>query len=187
MRWQEASNALPPRKWKCGHCGVAVGSNLGYEAYDDDGSFVAGRLYVCPSCEQPTYVGGFSQVPPSLSLPDVEGLPPSVEAAYGEIARALSAEAYTACVLMCRKLLMHVGVDQGAGENRSFRYYVDYLFEKGIIPSNAKEWVDRIRERGNEATHELTVFTGGEAEEMAEFTVMLLRIVYEFPYKVRKN
>lgn len=89
---------------------------------------------------------------------------------------------------MCsRKLLMHIAVDKGAPENKPFREYVDFLVERGHVPTDWKEWVDHIREKGNQANHEIVIMERGEAEDLVTFLGMILAPLYEFPAKVRKG
>jgi len=83
--------------------------------------------------------------------------------------------------MACRKILMHMAVDKGADENRSFAHYVDYLSDHGYITPDGKKWVDYIRSRGNDANHEISLMTKPDAERLLLFTDMLLRLVYEFP------
>lgn len=86
-----------------------------------------------------------------------------------------------------RKLLMHVAVDQGAEEGKSFAFYVGYLEENHWIPPNGKEWVDAIRKGGNEANHEIAIAGEPQAKQLLDFVEMLLKFVYEFPSKLRNN
>ena len=62
--------------------------------------------------------------------------------------------------------------------------YVQYLADKGFVPPNGKGWVDHIRKKGNEATHEISHMERGDAEELIAFAEMLLKFIYEFPAKV---
>jgi hypothetical protein len=113
----------------------------------------------------------------------VEGLPDEIRTLYDE-ARITAAGAYTAAVLCCRKILMHVAVSCGAEENQSFLDYVEYLAARGYVPPNGRGWVDHIRLRGNEANHEIRLMVKSDADELISFTEMLLRFVYEFPSRV---
>ena len=92
--------------------------------------------------------------------------------------------AYTASVLCCRKLLMHVAVSEGTDENKSFAYYVRYLAEEGHIPPKATAWVDRTRDKGNNANHEIDLMGREAAERLIKFSEMLMRIMYEYPAEV---
>lgn len=76
---------------------------------------------------------------------------------------------------------MNIGVQQGADEGKSFLYYIDFLAEKGFVPPNGRHWVDHIRKKGNEATHEIALMTASDASELITFSEMLLKFIYEFP------
>ena len=52
---------------------------------------------------------------------------------------------------------MNLAVSQGADQNLKFIEYVDYLACNGFVPPNGRGWVDHIRKKGNEATHEIVV------------------------------
>ncbi len=94
---------------------------------------------------------------------------------------------YTAAVLCCRKLLMHIAVANGAEDSLTFAQYVAHLSAKGFVPPGAKEWVDHIRDKGNEANHEIVIMTKEEAERLISFCEMLLKIIYEFPARTPKK
>jgi hypothetical protein len=75
-------------------------------------------------------------------------------------------------------------VSEGAAENKGFAYYVNYLAEEGHIPPKATTWVDHIRDKGNEANHEIKIMNREDAERLIKFSEMLLRIMYEYPAEV---
>ena len=81
-------------------------------------------------------------------------------------------------------MLMNIAVAQGAGEGLKFIEYVEYLAANGFIPPNGRAWVDHIRRKGNEATHEIALMKKVDAEELIAFVEMLLKFVYEFPARV---
>ena len=99
----------------------------------------------------------------------------------------MSVSSYTASVLCCRKLVMHIAVSKKAGEGKNFAYYIQYLSDNNYVPPGAKEWVDQIREKGNEANHEIVLMQKEDAEELISFIGMLLKIIYEFPSRVKKK
>jgi hypothetical protein len=107
-----------------------------------------------------------------------------LEALYEEARRSCSINAYTGSVLCCRKLLMNIAVSNGAQEGLKFIEYVEYLADKGFVPPNGKTWVDHIRKKGNEATHEIALMDKGAAEDLIAFSEMLLKFIYEFPSRV---
>jgi hypothetical protein len=96
----------------------------------------------------------------------------------------MTIDAYTAAVLLCRKVLMHIGVQLGAPDGKSFAEYIDYLNANGYITPKSKGWVDHIRKKGNDATHKIDIVSQTDARELLTFTEMLLRLVYEFPTKL---
>jgi hypothetical protein len=182
---------MPDRSWEriaplrgktytCGYCGREVGSKEGYttsEGYDS--------IYICPVCGQPSYFGQeMEQVPGVLFGRDVANLPDDIELLYQEARNCMAVSAYTCAVLACRKLLMNVAVSNGASPNQPFIDYVNYLESNNYIPPNARGWVDKIRQRGNEANHEIIPMTEEEAREIISLVEMLLMLIYDFPARV---
>ena len=82
------------------------------------------------------------------------------------------------------KMLMNIAVQQGAAEGMKFIEYVSFLADKGFVPPNGKHWVDHIRKKGNEATHEIAIMSEQDAKDLIAFIEMLLRFIYEFPSMV---
>lgn len=73
---------------------------------------------------------------------------------------------------------------QGAKEGESSLAYVEYLAKAGYVPPNGRAWVDHIRSKGNEATHEIKLMSTSDATELIAFAEMLLKFIYEFPNTV---
>lgn len=180
MKWGQAIT-IESRQYRCGYCGYSVASAQGY--YSDPSNVI----YICPHCGKPTYFTYGEQVPGVAPGNDIDHLPEDVAALYDEARRCVSVSSHTAAVLACRKLLMNIGVAQGAKEGEDFLYYVDHLASTGYVPPNGKAWVDHIRKKGNEATHEIVPMSRGDAEELISFVEMLLKFIYEFPSKVPKT
>jgi hypothetical protein len=78
-------------------------------------------------------------------------------------------------------MLMNIAVSEGADQGLRFIEYVNYLAENGFVPPRGEAWVDYIRTRGNEATHEIALMTQDDAEAVVRFVEMLLRFIYAFP------
>jgi len=149
-------------------------------------SEVGGVLYIrlCNFCGRPTLFEGDRQVPGAKHGQDVDHLPPDIGALYNEARDCMAASCYTAAALVCRKLLMNVAASRGADHNRKFAYYVDYLVNNNLVPSGSRDWIDHIRDKGNEATHEIPSISKEDAEQLMTFVEMLLKLVYEFPKRV---
>lgn len=117
----------------------------------------------------------------------ISNLPEDLERLYEEARQCISVGAYTAAVLVCRKLLMNIAVTEGAPKESTFHSYVEFLANNGIIPAQAKKWVDYIRKRGNEANHEIVIMTRDDAYTLLSFMEVLLRSVYEFPSMIPES
>lgn len=182
MQWSNPSG-IPSHKYVCGFCGYNVASSSGYFTGDRTGGH-QGFIYLCPHCSGPSFVFGPKQTPGVAPGNKIEHLPADIDALYNEARQSISVEAFTSSVLACRKLLMNIAVNHGAKEGASFVAYVEHLANAGFVPPNGRGWVDHIRSKGNEATHEIRLMTREEATELISFAEMLLKFVYEFPSKI---
>lgn len=183
--WNNATN-ISSRSYTCGYCGSPIASEKGWHSNDGKG-----QIYLCHQCTRPTFIDctqADKQSPGVVFGDSVSDIPEeTLEMLYDEARRCTGAGAYTAAVLCCRKLLMHIAVSKGAEEGKTFVHYVDYLAEKHYVPPDAKDWVDHIRQKGNEANHEIAIMPKEEAEELLSFSEMLLKIIFEFPATVKKK
>ena len=118
--------------------------------------------------------------------PDIQGLPSDLGAIYDETRRCMAAKCFTAAELLCRKILMHVAVEKGAGEGESFVHYLSFLESNGHVAPQMRRWLDLIRKHGNQATHEIAAPDAPRAEGTVLFTVELLRLVYEMEFLAKK-
>lgn len=185
--WYGVTN-LTSKSYKCGHCGQAVAPATGYtrRSNEDGSGSIREFIYLCHFCLKPTYFDEQGdQVPGALIGDEVSGVTDSkVSALYKEARLAISFGAYTSAALCMRKILMHIAVANDAKPNQAFTAYVDHLVKVGLVPPTAKAWVDLIRTKGNEATHEIVLVNGGDAKHLLDFISMLLKIMYEFPSRI---
>lgn len=180
MTWNSAFN-LAPKSFTCGFCGRIVASAQGFFTGAAPQTFI----YICPNCDKPTYFPDPQvQVPGVAPGAEVAHLPQDVEKLYREARNAVAIGSFTAAVLSCRKLLMHIAVGQNAQPGQSFIEYVEHLANGGFVPPNGRGWVDHIRTKGNEANHEIRLMSKGDAEELISFAEMLLKFIYEFPQRI---
>ena len=96
----------------------------------------------------------------------------------------LGADAYTAAVLTARKLLMHIAVDLDADPNKQFICYIEYLLENHYVAPRGAQWVNSIRNKGNEVNHEIKLMTKEDALALLDFLENIVRSNYEFPARV---
>lgn len=183
--WSNATN-IGSSRYTCGYCGSPIASEKGWNSNNGKG-----QIFLCHQCTRPTFIDrtqNNKQSPGVVFGNPVSDIPEeTLEMLYDEARRCTGAGAYTAAVLCCRKLLMHIAVSKGADEGKTFVHYVDYLAEKHYVPPDAKDWVDHIRQKGNEANHEIMIMPKEEAEELLSFSEMLLKIIFEFPATVKKK
>lgn len=192
------STRLPSKHYVCGHCGESLASNLGFMGISPQTKQAIGHIYICHFCERPTFIYGYPpdlpeemqrtvQVPGSSFGDAVEHLPPKVGPLYEEIRNCMKVDAHTCAVLACRKLLMHIAVEKGAEEGKSFAEYVTFLHDNHWTPPESEAWVDSIRSKGNEANHKITISPRDDAEQLIDFAAMLLKFIYEYPKKIQSS
>lgn len=178
--WNGASD-VAPRSYVCGYCNHKVGPNKAFFTNSQPQVYA----YICSHCGRPTYFDSDGKQYPGVPIGSpVEHVPAEIAALYNESRQCASVGSYTSAVLTCRKILMHVAVEKGAKEGESFVSYVEYLAGQGYVPPDGKAWVDYIRQKGNEANHEIKVMNAQDAQALITFIEMLLKFVYEFPKKV---
>ena len=148
---------------------------------------------MCVKCGAGSWAIGDSdnvvvQYPSAAPFTTPDHLSPEVKTTWEEACNSFTVGAYTACTLMCRKLIFYMAVEEGLPEKNDrnhapgFEQCINYLVESGLITSRYQgEWVDSIRVWGNAATHDLAVIDKSVAEKALTFTHSLLKMVYEFP------
>ncbi len=180
---------LPSRKYACGYCGTPLASDMGWKGTTPGGAEVY-SIYICHQCHRPTFFDDYMnhQTPEVVFGNPVKDIPDSgVLRLYEEARRTTCVGAFTATVLCCRKLLMHIAVTKGAKAGGSFIDYVQFFADHNFIPPDAREWVDHIRKKSNEANHEIVLMNKEEAEEILSLIEMLLKVIFEFPAMVKRK
>lgn len=179
MSWIN-KEVVSSKQYVCGFCANLVASNSGYRFQNNNEL----RIIICSHCKKPTFFDYDKQIPGVAPGNSVGHLPVDIEALYNEARHCVAASCYTAAVLVCRKLLMNIGVAEGAQTGDTFIKYVEYLGDQGYIPPNGRAWVDHIRKKGNEANHEIVLMSKTDADDLILFIEMLLKFIYEFPNKI---
>jgi len=180
IAWNKAEY-IGSHKFICGYCGQSVATERGWHGHINGHPRV--RIDICHHCAHPTFFDTDGQQYPGVSFGEsVKNVSDvSLNQIYEEARKAMSASCYTAAVLCCRKLLMHLAVAKGAAAGDTFKSYVEFLADGNHVPAACKTWVEQIRDAGNEANHEIVMMKRGDAEELISFCHMLLKITYEFP------
>jgi Domain of unknown function (DUF4145) len=183
--WSNAQ-PIPGATFECPHCGTTatpLGVAVSNQVLDRTNRAQRSQtqIFACPACTYPTIFIGAEQryiLGQNLGKP-VRNLPENLVMLYKEATNAASVGAYTACAMVARKILMNLAVLEGATENKTFKNYVDYLSENGFVPKKGQPWVDKIRTKGNEATHEIELISAEEAKDVMYLTENLLRFNFE--------
>lgn len=197
VKWDSHIGDVEPIRWNCAYCGSTVsvdkalkgqrriiGSSIGSEPH---------YVVLCPGCGSPTHVthpGTTSnrQIPESSYGVYVSGIKDKdISALFNEARNCISASSFTAAILCCRKLLMHVAVDLGADKDKGFAYYADYLKTQNHVTPASEGWLKAIKSRGNEENHEIKLAKSDEAKDTVDFITMLLQTVYEYPNRAAEH
>ena len=189
----------------CEHCeatvaGIVEGS---YNRYiDEPGYSLRWSLLSCPSCQSPILVsqddedarymdepGDVWSKPTRLypSLSDRQlgfAVPGPIRAAFAE-ARACynEAKAYTACAIMCRKVLEGVCESHGASKG-TLAQRLKQLSDSGQLDKRLFEWTDAMRLVGNEAAHDVNITV---SREDASDLLDLAEAVAEYLYTIKEK
>lgn len=185
--WHQIQN-VGSKNYNCGYCGNPLASEKGYIGQNHRTGQNA-YIYVCHQCEKPTFFDVLGRQTPGVRYGKevFDIYDDGVKNLYTEARDSYSANAFTATVLCCRKLLMHIAVSKGAKENLKFIEYVEFLSDNNFIPPGAKDWVEYIRKKGNEANHEILIMKDEDAKDLLSFMEMLLKIIYEFPANIKRK
>lgn len=188
LHWPNLTN-IPSQSYTCGHCGKPLASEKGWHAlFPGQGNPVA-FICLCHFCARPTFIDVNKSQHPGVTfgnpVQDVSNA--SVSQLYEEARKCVGAGSYTAAILCCRKLLMHIAVSKNAQPGQSFISYVEYLVANHYVPPDAKDWVDHIRTKSNEANHDIVIMAKDDAEELLSFIEMLLKVIFEFPAAIKKK
>lgn len=181
-RWFNIST-LESKKYICGYCNESIASDKGYS---NENGFE--KIYICHSCGGANYFyrneQKYSQVIYGKNFK--VSIPEDINKLYNETRKCYGVGSYTAVALCCRKLLMHIAVSCGADENLKFIEYVNYLDAENYIPKNSKSWVDIIRNKGNEATHEIKISDEKEAQQLIKFIEIIITLIYEIELEIEE-
>lgn len=184
--WQNVNN-ISSRSYSCAFCGNLIASDKGWFGLGSNSNEQIATLHICHQCQMPTFFNRDDQYPNEVFGNKVSNIEdPLVEKLYEEARKCTAMNCYTASVMCCRKLLMHIAVSKGAQESENFAYYVNYLKTNNFVPPDAK-WVDHIRLKGNEANHQILIMEEEDAKYLIAFIEVLLKMIYEFPALIKEN
>ena len=115
-------------EYVCGHCDKPTSGFIVTQHKTFDVKWL-----ICLNCKQGSVYNNGIVYPQPLLGHSVKGLPDIIKTVYDESRKSLSSNSYTACELVCRKILMSVSVEKGADEGKDFVFYIDFLKKSGYI------------------------------------------------------
>jgi hypothetical protein len=188
--WHAPGN-LSKARWTCGFCSQEIQSNTGYHT-----TFQGGRgaghtsvIKICGNCNAPTlFLPDGTQSPaPAPAGGPIANCPADLDSLFEQARRSLGANAPTACVLVCRKIIHHIAVDRrgtAQGKFGNFKEAIEYLNDNHYLPPGGDRWVHYVRDRANEENHEIKLMSREDADALLMLTRHLLIHIYDLPSRV---
>ncbi|HEY3967079.1 MAG TPA: DUF4145 domain-containing protein [Planctomycetaceae bacterium] len=172
--------------FECGACGKATqGRVVGAMIRKSDGKELLWCMCSCDRQEPTVLVKQgetlISQSPISKEFHPNDRWPKDLAALYDEAAKSYSASAFTACAMVCRKVLMATACAEGDEDGKGFVDYVNYITESVLTFPRAKTAIDSIRSIGNEANHKVTIITRDDAKRAMQIVTYMLDTIYALP------
>jgi Domain of unknown function (DUF4145) len=140
-------------------------------------------------------ITGFVSNRHHLNIHAPEHIPDNIKTAFEEAVICLSVSCYNASVAMFRlcldlatKSLLPEENENGLNKRHRelLKPRLDWLFENNKLAIELKDFSDCIREDGNDAAHDGNL-TKAEAEDILDFTTLLLERLYTTPKKLEIN
>lgn len=169
------TQTLESFSFTCPWCESIISPTKGYQTANP-----VKKLYICPNCNEVILTSFWDTFPQSKYGKTVKKLPSLVHNVYEECRKCYSVDAYNSVVMLGRKLLMHIAVNEGAEKGKKFIEYVDFLKEEGYIPPKSKHLLDFMRKQGNEANHEIDSKDNETAKKVIDFLELILKFIYEY-------
>ena len=171
--WHHISG-LESCAYTCWNCGKYVASDRGFV------SDYISRIYICPHCQAPYMHDKLNHwYPASIPGRSIARVPDDIKNIFDEARVCFGAGAYTATVMLLRKILMNIAVAEGAETNMKFFQYVEYLCTERIVHKKQQKQAEEIKELGNAANHEIESRTKSDAEKMLKLIELILINNYE--------
>jgi len=140
----------------CWGCNNKVASEKFYSSYNKLNHKYGSHIFICPHCNAPNlYDDKNKKVLASFPGNNIKNLPGNIDDLYNEVRRCMQSNSFTGAVMLMRKMIMNISVQEGAEENLNFTDYVSFLCDEGIVPRKSKAKADSVRSLGNDANHEI--------------------------------
>lgn len=156
-------------------------------------------LSSCINCERPFLFkqdyhdieGEFNgheliQLYPDKDSEFIPNAPKTVLRSYKESQKCFQANAYDACVVMCRKGIEAICIDKGEKKGNLITKLKN-LKDKGILENTFYDWSNKLREVGNYGAHSHEhEISKQEAKDTLDFFEVLITYLYHLVDKYNK-
>ena len=190
----------------CPNCNSIVETEVIFEythsiEYNDesrtDGTIV--KLAKCLNCEKPIllsedfieiedqfYPQGRIQLYPEKESDFIGNAPKTIIKPYREAIKCYKANAYEACVIMCRKGIEAICIDKGETKGNLINK-LNNLKSNGILENTFFNWSNQLREIGNIGAHSHDEeINKQDAKDTLEFFEALILYLYHLVEKYNK-
>jgi hypothetical protein len=172
--------------YHCGACGQSMNGRIVASLQrSSDNAAISWCVCTCKKEEPAILVHKdgevVRQLPEASEFTPGENWPADLEQLYDEATKAFAAGAYTACVMVCRKVLMVCACHEGATDGEPFVQYVKHITDTVLTFPKAKDSIDKIRMIGNEANHSVKFVTREEAKRAMSIVTYMLNTIYSLP------
>ncbi|MDX6760509.1 DUF4145 domain-containing protein [Streptomyces sp. F8] len=177
----------------CGSCEKPVPAKVAGTLVDHGGEAGLPTLFQlasCLKCGDPLlaieedYGNGWDEEPVTV-WPQAHQIispliPESLRRQHSETHKCFSIRAYTATVVMVRRTLEGICIDQGA-QGKTLMQMLEHLAKSGKIEGRFHEWSQALRALGNEGAHFSTrAITAEDAADAVGFTEALMDYIYVY-------
>lgn len=178
----EGTKKISSKSFTCWNCDENIASEIGYFS-----GYPGHKIYICHNCYAPSIFASDSNTMGIMPGKRITKLPEQINKIYNEARACISVKAYTAAVMLFRKILMNLAVEEGAKAGGSFVSYVDFLCKNGSVHKKQTKQADEVRKMGNDANHQIECRTEEEAMELLKFIEFLLLNNYEFADEINEE
>jgi hypothetical protein len=138
-------------------------------------------------------IDGIISLKDRVTIPTPEHTPEKIGKVFQEGATCLTLACNNAagtmfrlCIDLVTKELLPVGEHEGLNHRtkRDLGLRLPWLFDNGILPEPLRDLSACVREDGNDGAHKGTL-TNDEANDLLDFTTILLERIYTEPQRVK--
>jgi len=201
------NETMPERGTKfCPRCNSIVETEVIFDYHieehcneDIQGGGVQVKLSKCLRCKEPfltevdyNYIednyweNSSIQLYPNTENEAIKNCPKIVINPYQEALKCYKAQAYDACVIMCRKGIEVICIDKGEHKG-SLVTKLKNMRENGILEGTLFNWTDELRLIGNDGAHSHEqIVTQRDANDSLDFFDALITYLYHLVDKYNK-